>query len=93
MASPQQDILIIIGICRSALAIPKKSRPPINTQTIEVARKILSRLRDYNPDDTFATIRLNDRLSWWEILYAMEAAEKFLERRLDRKRDGQIIKL
>jgi hypothetical protein len=62
-------------------------RPSIDTRTIEVARQILARLKEYDTggDATFATIRLNEsRLNWWEILYAMETGEKFLERRLAR---------
>lgn len=87
MASLQQDILIIIGICRSALAIPKKSRPVIDAPTMEATRKILVRLKEYGGvDGTLTTIKLNDsRLNWWDILSAMETAEQLLERKLDRR--------
>jgi hypothetical protein len=88
MASLQQDIVAIIEICRSAISVPKKARPRIEARTIEDARRILVKLKDYDLGDDAAlpTIRPNDRrLSWWEILSAMEAAEKLLERRLDRR--------
>jgi hypothetical protein len=87
MDSLQEEILGIIEVCRSALAVPKKMRPSIDARTIKVARRILARLKDYDTGGgaTFATIRLDEhRLNWWEILYAMEAAERFLERWLAR---------
>lgn len=86
MASLQQEVLGIIEICRSAIAVPKKSRPGIDAQTIQAARRILVKLRDYGATDaTLATIMPSDRrLNWWDVLSAMEAAERFLERRLNR---------
>jgi hypothetical protein len=86
MASLQQDILGIIEICRSAIAVPKKSRPGIDAQTIEAARRILVKLREYGATDTtLATIMPSDRrLNWWDVLSAMEAAKKFLEHKLAR---------
>jgi hypothetical protein len=85
--SLRQDILTIIESCHSALAVPKRSRPRIDAKSIEVARKILVKLKEYGGiDGTLATIKLNEsRLSWWEILSAMEAAKQFLERKLDRR--------
>jgi hypothetical protein len=87
MPSLQRDILAIIESCRSALAVPKKSRPRIDAKSIEAARKIVVRLKEYGGvDDTLPTITLNERrLSWWEILSAMEAAKQFLEHKLDRR--------
>jgi hypothetical protein len=86
MASLQEDILAVIEMCRSAIAIPKKSRPDIDAPTIEGARKILIRLREYEPSDAaLTTLRLNDTLSWWDLLHAMEAADKLLEDRLIRR--------
>lgn len=88
MDSLQQEILTIIETCHSAIAVPKKARPRIDTQTIGVARKILARLRDYDlNDDTLPTIKLNEgQLSWWELLAAMHGAQSFLESRRGRKR-------
>lgn len=87
MPSLQQDVLAIIATCHSALAVPKRSRPRIDAKSIEVARKILVRLKEYGGiDGTLTTIKLNEsRLGWWEILSAMEAAKQFLERKLDRR--------
>ena len=86
MASLQEEILGIIEVCRSALAVPKKSRPAIDAKTIGAARNIYVRLREYGGTDaTLATIRLSgSRLNWWDVLSAMEAAKKFLENRLAR---------
>jgi hypothetical protein len=88
MTTLRQDILTIIESCHAALAVPKNSRPSLDAKTIEAARKILERLKDYDEiDGLLMTIKLKDgRLGWWEILSAMEAAERFLERRLGRKR-------
>jgi hypothetical protein len=88
MPSPRQDILKIIENCHAAVAVPKKSRPDLDAQTIEAARKILERLKDYDEiDGVLMTIKLKDgRLGWWELMCAMEAAEKYIERRLGRKR-------
>jgi hypothetical protein len=88
MPSLRPDILKIIDNCHAALAVPKKSRPDLDAQTIEAARKILERLKDYDEiDGVLMTIKLKDgRLGWWEILSAMEAASKYVERRLGRNR-------
>jgi hypothetical protein len=86
MTSLQEDILAVIEACRSATAIPKKSRPNIDAPTIEAARKILAKLRDYEPSDTgLATMKLDHSLNWWELLHVMDAAEKLLEERLNRR--------
>ena len=87
MASLQRETLTIIETCRSVLAVPKRLRPNIDTRTIGTARRILAKLKEGDPTDaTLSTINLDDSLlNWWEILYAMEAAEMLLVRRLDRK--------
>jgi hypothetical protein len=86
MPSLQQDILAIIQACQSALAVPKKARPRIDAKSIEAARKLLVRLKEYGAvDGTLPTIKLNEsELGWWEVLSAMESAKQFLERKLDR---------
>jgi hypothetical protein len=86
ISEPQEEILAIIEICRSAIAVPKKSRPSIEAQTIGAVRSILVKLRECGATDaTLATIMpSNSRLNWWDVLSAMEAAKKFLEGRLAR---------
>jgi hypothetical protein len=85
MASLEEQILAMIEVCRSALMVPKRWRPRIDAQTREIARGILAQLKEYGPETAaMATINLDDRLlNWWELLYVMEAAERFLAVRLD----------
>ena len=74
MSALERKIQGVLLSCRSAVAIPKKFRPPVNPAVVASAQQVVRELRAQRQGDkTLAALDVQRfASSWWNLLYAME---------------------
>jgi hypothetical protein len=80
MTALHEDVLQIIERSRAALAIPKRFRPRVDERTIDAANALLDTIkksRHYDLSVGFVDMP-EAGLSWWTLLFAMEALNRAL---------------
>jgi len=78
----ERKIQGVLLSCRSAVAIPKKFRPPVNPAVVASAQQVVRELRAQRQGDkTLAALDVQRSAgSWWNLLYAMETVVCCLSR-------------